>query len=311
MAAIRNGRSGKSFTAIAKALAIMNGAGFGIETSQHTEINAAINIFSDGNRRLHVVALLVMRPENRGIGIANLWRCNVPFCVEPDCAHRAGLAMAAGEVRQVIGHNRRGHRDIAAIIQMPDFFAAGQLVSGGVMPAIDKDLSLTTRLCERGSAPGGHIIARRSPELFSTQQVKNREEGVRLHVTKNHDFVPINDGRTGKSPLRTAHGVIARVHRTEVLFPHGFAIHVETKQTLGAEDRHEEPAISCGSRTAMATLRMAFYARYRCMAELIPDDFAIGLVEGQQSPFLRANIRGRFDVPIKPHLQISFAWEDG
>ena len=47
------------------------------------------------------------------------------------------------------------------------------------------------------------------------------------------------------------------------------------------------------------------------MAELIPDDFAIDSIDRQQSPFLRANICGRFDVTIKSHLQISFARKHG
>src|SRR5467141_2963551 len=65
MAAIRHWRSRKSFPALAKAFAVMDGAGFGIETSQHTEINAAVHIFAYRNRRLHIIAFLVVRPENR------------------------------------------------------------------------------------------------------------------------------------------------------------------------------------------------------------------------------------------------------
>src|SRR6266446_3525967 len=108
MAAIRHWRSSKSFTAIAKTFAVMDGAGFGVETSQHTEINAAVNIFADRNRRLHVVALLVMRPENRCIRIANFWGCNIAFGIKPDRSHRAGFSMAAGEVHQIISHDGRG-----------------------------------------------------------------------------------------------------------------------------------------------------------------------------------------------------------
>src|SRR5439155_4020104 len=98
--AIRNRGSGEPFTPVAEPFAVTERAGPGIETTEHAEINAGEHMLAHDNGRLHVIALAVMDPGYGGIGSANLRRRNIALRVEPDGAHRAKSAMAAGEICQ-------------------------------------------------------------------------------------------------------------------------------------------------------------------------------------------------------------------
>ena len=48
--------------------------------------------------------------------------------------------MGAGKVNESVGGERRGHGNIAAAVELPEWFARGEVVAAGVVPAIDRDL---------------------------------------------------------------------------------------------------------------------------------------------------------------------------
>src|ERR1041385_7934330 len=104
--------------------------------------------------------------------------------------------------------------------------------------------------------------------------------------------------RTGEAPLSARHDVVPGIHWTEALVPHWFSIHAKTEQTFRSENRHNALPIGRRRGIAMRRFRMTRNLRQAFVAESVPNDFAIVLIDRQETPLLRVVVRNRLDISI-------------
>ena len=311
MAAIRDGRCGETLTDPRKSFAKKNGARLCVEAGENAEIVAAKEQIVHDDGRLHVITLARLRPGDGGVCLSRVFGSDVARRFRTNGAHRAPVAMRAGEIDEAVSKDRRRDRNVAAAIQRPELSARGKIIACGLMPSIDHELGARLRLDQRGCAPGRHVLSRRAPKLVPIEDVEGGDERILLHIAEHDHFALVNNGRTAKAPLRGGRCVVARVHRAEVLFPEQLSIGIEAKQPLAAKDGHDVPAIRRGRGVAMRGLGVALHFRDGLHGERIPEDFPGGLVEREQTPLLRLIVIRRGNIAIEPDLQLGFLRRHG
>src|SRR5207302_6828571 len=142
MTPIGQRRRSEGFAAGAEAFAVGNRARLRIEAGQYAVIETAINALADDDRCLHVVTLSRVRPRDGGVRRADFrWR-DVACGIESDGLHGAKFSVPTGEIGQAAGHDRRGHRNVAAAVEFPNLSSGCEIISAVVMPAVDEDLCL-------------------------------------------------------------------------------------------------------------------------------------------------------------------------
>ena len=310
MPAVRHGRRGEALTALGKSLAEMNGAGAGIEAGEDAIVIAAKEQVAHDQRSLHVVALTSVRPRDERIRLARIFRRDLARCLGTNRLHRPPATMRARQVNVAVREDRRGHRNVPAAVERPDFRARGEVISRRLMPAIRDDLRALRSLHQGRRSPGRHLLSRRAPQFTPIVNIEARDERTLLHIAQHNHFPVMNDGRTGEAPLRSGRREVAGIHRTEILFPDQLPVRVEAEQTLRAEDRDDVFAVGGRSGIAVTRLRVALHFRNRFQTKCVPDDFAGHLVEREQPPLLRVVVVGRVDVAVKPHLQLGLLRRD-
>ena len=135
-----------------------------------------------------------MRPRDGGVRRADFrWRDLAPG-IESNGLHGTKFSVPAGEVGQAASHDRRGHGNVAAAVELPHFRSGREIVSAVVMPAVHEDLCLLADLRHGWRAPGRHVLARRAPEFFAVGEIECSKERIGLYVAKHDDFAIMNDG---------------------------------------------------------------------------------------------------------------------
>src|SRR5436190_15664608 len=112
-----------------------------------------------------------MSPNNSGVRCGKLWRRDISLGVQTDGAHDS-RPMCAREITQAMRNDRGRHWHIAAAVQLPNFLAGREVITAGVMPAVDQDSGLVAVADYGRRAPGWNIRARCSPNFFSIFQIE-------------------------------------------------------------------------------------------------------------------------------------------
>src|SRR5205809_925754 len=126
-----------------------------------------------------------MTPQDRLIGRAHLCWCDISGSIETHGAHRAILAVAAGEDDAIAPQNRRSDWHVAAFTKPPQLAPCGEIVSADVFPPIHNHLSAVRRCGDDRRAPCRDFLAPRAPDFASVARVEDGEKLFAQHVALN------------------------------------------------------------------------------------------------------------------------------
>ena len=107
-----------------------------VKARQRAAVGAAIEIITDYDGSLHVVALLRMDPYDGIVGLFDFRWGNVTFGFETNRTHRPVAAVSARKVRKPECCDRCRHGNVSTTLQSPNLFAGLEVIRSRVSPAV-------------------------------------------------------------------------------------------------------------------------------------------------------------------------------
>ncbi len=259
-------------------------------------------VFVDQRRR-HVGAVAPLAPGHvlaRGRPVAER---NVASRRRSHGQDRRGEAVGVGEIDQLVGDDRRGHRNVPAAGHPPDLAAGLELVAADVPVAVDRQQQCSPMSVDGGGGPGRHLLPGRPPELATVAGVEGGEKVLPLDVALHDHLAGVEDRRAAEAPLGGGGDVEAGVQHTQVFAPQQLAVEIETVEPFRAEERHQMPTVRRGSRIGVTRLRVSLDARDSLVRRPLPDDRSVRLVDAEDLPAKGLLLVDRIDVAVEAHPQ--------
>ena len=208
-------------------------------------------------------------------------------------------AVRVRDVEEAVTRNRRRDRYITASFDSPKLFARFEVVSAGMLEAVDDDLSAIGGRDNERRAPGGHIASSDAPDLFAVREPVGSKKAVRLHVGEDDRMAGVDYRRVTELPLRLRDFEIARVEGAEIFCPNHLAREVEAVESFRTEERDESLAVGCEGRVGVRRLGVTLHLGDAAMELTLPKQFPAALAIAENFPGVLGLVIDRSDVAVK------------